>query len=219
MLHAPLRARGALALATLAAAALLATEAGAQVFAGQDSDGTLTLSDVRSAAAPELWIAAQARPPAERPVAPLGALPPATLKSVQAPHLPDQYLQIFRAAAQEHGIAAPLIAAVAAAESAFDARAGSPKGAIGLKQLMPDTARRFKVQDRYSPTQSVRGGAAYLRWLSDRYDNDLDRVLAAYNAGEQAVERAGGMPPFAETRAYVPRVLALLRHYSAAMSP
>lgn len=80
-------------------------------------------------------------------------------------------------------------------------------------QLMPETARRFKVSDRLSPEQSVRGGAAYLRWLSERFSNDLERVIAAYNAGENAVDLAGGTPNFPETQAYLPRVLGYLRQF------
>jgi soluble lytic murein transglycosylase-like protein len=110
------------------------------------------------------------------------------------------------------------LASVAAAESAFDPRALSPKGAAGLMQLMPATARRFKVGNRYSPVQSLNGGAAYLRWLTDRFGNDLPRVVAAYNAGEQAVALADGIPRYAETQVYVQRVLNYLEHFSKVLS-
>ena len=105
------------------------------------------------------------------------------------------------------------IAAVAAAESGFNPSARSPKGAVGLMQLMPATARRFNVNDRQSAAQSLQGGAAYLRWLTDHFGADLERVIAAYNAGEQAVERAAGVPPYPETRAYLPRVMGYLKHF------
>lgn len=199
----------------LVVAACLLPHAKAQVFVGQQADGTMVLSDVRSASTPELWIAGK---PAEIavPGAPKAA---ATVPAgkLHVPRLPDHYLPMFQAAARDHGVSASLIAAVAAAESAFDPKATSPKGARGLMQLMPDTARRFNVSDRLSPEQSVRGGAAYLRWLSDHFDNDLDRVLAAYNAGERVVERVGGVPPYPETQAYVPRVQAYLRHFNLAL--
>lgn len=179
------------------------------IFVGQTSGGELLLTNVRSDAAPQLLIPAEpARAPAEvawpaDPV-PIG-------RSV--PTLPHGLLPMIHAAADEHGVPAALLAAVAAAESGFDPRAVSPKGAGGLMQLMPQTAQRFKVADRFSPEQSLRGGAAYLRWLSDRFAQRLELVLAAYNAGEGAVERARGVPTYAETQAYVPRVLRYLEHF------
>ena len=193
----------------------LLSQALAQVYVGQQADGTMVLSDVRSASTPELWIAGRAVEPAV--AAPAHAAASTRSAKLYVPKLPAHYLPIFQAAARDHGVSASLIAAVAAAESAFNPLATSPKGARGLMQLMPDTAKRFHVSDRLSPEQSVRGGAAYLHWLSDRFDNDLDRVLAAYNAGERVVERTGGVPPYPETQAYVPRVLAYLRHFNAAL--
>lgn len=116
-------------------------------------------------------------------------------------------------ASQASGVDARLINAVIAVESAHNARAVSPKGAAGLMQLMPDTARRYGVLDRFDPDQNVMGGALYLRDLMQRFDNRLELVLAAYNAGESAVERHGRkIPPYAETLRYVPRVLG---HYRA----
>jgi soluble lytic murein transglycosylase-like protein len=103
---------------------------------------------------------------------------------------------------------AALLHAVIAVESGYNPRAVSPKGAIGLMQLMPATARRYGVSDPYDPGQNVRGGAQYLRDLMSRFDNDLKLTLAAYNAGEQAVARYGNtIPPYKETRNYVPRVM------------
>ena len=94
-------------------------------------------------------------------------------------------------------------------ESAFYARARSRAGALGLMQLMPQTAQRFGVVDPFDPRQNITGGVKYLRWLTDTFSGDLHKVVAAYNAGEGAVLKYGGIPPFAETRAYVPRVLEL----------
>lgn len=107
-----------------------------------------------------------------------------------------------------------LLHAVVAAESGYDPRARSGKGAMGLMQLMPETARRYCVDDPYDPVQNLRGGSLYLNDLLRRYDNDLTLALAAYNAGEGAVARHGNrIPPYAETRDYVPRVLALYARY------
>jgi len=118
--------------------------------------------------------------------------------------------------AEQADVAPELLHAVIAAESRYDRRAVSPKGAIGLMQLLPSTARRFGASDPYSPRQNILAGAHYLKWLMALFENDLELVLAAYNAGEQAVLKAGRrIPPFAETQAYVPKVLAYLRCASA----
>jgi soluble lytic murein transglycosylase-like protein len=195
--------------------------AAAQIYTGTLDNGTVVLSDLPSAEATELLIAAPAprgQPAALQTAAPVAVgMTSAGLKAAPArvfvPALPAHLLPMFLAVAHDHRLSAALLASVAAAESAFDPRAVSPKGAAGLMQLMPDTARRFKVGNRFSAVQSLHGGAAYLRWLSDRYGNDLQRVLAAYNAGEQAVSLADGIPPYAETQAYVQRVLHYLKHF------
>jgi soluble lytic murein transglycosylase-like protein len=96
---------------------------------------------------------------------------------------------------------------MAQTESAFDPNAVSPRGARGLLQLMPETARRFGVRDSFDATQNVDGGAAYLSWLLERYSGRTELALAGYNAGEGAVDRYQGVPPFSETRNYVERVL------------
>ena len=119
-----------------------------------------------------------------------------------------QYDPIIERAAASTSVAPDLLRAVIVVESGFNARAVSKKGAVGLMQLMPETARRYGASDRYDPRQNVHAGARYLRSLIDRYDQDLELALAAYNAGEDAVDRYGGqIPPYRETRAYVPRVL------------
>lgn len=100
-----------------------------------------------------------------------------------------------------------LVLEVVRAESNFNPRARSHKGALGLMQLIPATARRFGVKDPLDPEQNLRGGMAYLRWLLKRFDGDLSLTLAGYNAGEAAVERHGGVPPYNETRAYVGKIL------------
>lgn len=101
--------------------------------------------------------------------------------------------------------------AIARAESNFDPAARSPKNAQGLMQLIPDTAERFGVRNAFDPEQNVRGGLAYLRWLLKRFDGNVTLASAAYNAGEGAVDRFGGVPPYAETQEYVRRILHFYR--------
>jgi len=102
-----------------------------------------------------------------------------------------------------------LVLSVIAVESNFQTNAQSPKEASGLMQLIPDTAARFNIRNAFDATQNLRGGMRYLRWLLSYYQGQLPYVLAAYNAGEGRVDRYKGVPPFAETRAYVKRIVAL----------
>jgi soluble lytic murein transglycosylase-like protein len=112
---------------------------------------------------------------------------------------------------------ARLLHAVIAAESAYNPAALSAKGAVGIMQLLPGTARRYGVADAYDARQNIQGGARYLADLLRLFNNDTTLALAAYNAGEQAVLRHGGkVPPYRETVAYVPRVLGLYRHFASA---
>jgi soluble lytic murein transglycosylase-like protein len=120
-------------------------------------------------------------------------------------------------AAKIHRVDPTLIAAVIKAESNFDPSAISRKGARGLMQLMPATARRLGVSRAFDPRENIRGGTAYLAELADRYgETAVELILAAYNAGERAVEEFGGIPPYRETRAYVKRVTALWNDARAA---
>lgn len=119
-----------------------------------------------------------------------------------------QYDSIIERAASSNDVEANLLRAVIVVESGFNARAVSKTGAIGLMQLMPATASRFGVTNPYDPLENVHGGARYLKFLMNRFGMNMRLALAAYNAGEEAVDRNGGqIPPFSETRAYVPRVL------------
>jgi hypothetical protein len=111
------------------------------------------------------------------------------------------------AAARRHSLDPDLVQAVVAVESGFRPDAVSPKGAQGLMQLMPYTARALGVKDSFDPAANLDGGTRYLRALIKRYDGDVRRALAAYNAGEGAVARHGGVPPYPETLAYVRKVL------------
>ena len=116
----------------------------------------------------------------------------------------------IRDVAQRHGVPEQLISAVIRVESGFNAKAVSPKGARGLMQLMPGTAAILGVRDSFNPAENIDGGVRHLRTLLDRYSYNLPFALAAYNAGEGAVNNYGGIPPFPETQAYVGRILSIL---------
>jgi soluble lytic murein transglycosylase-like protein len=128
----------------------------------------------------------------------------------------DPYLPHVKAAASKYQLPEALILAVMAVESNFDPRAMSEKGAMGLMQLMPGTARDMYVGDAWDPEQNVEGGARYLRILANQYRGDMVKTLAAYNAGPDAVRRAGeAVPNIPETREYVRKVVALYQAYKA----
>lgn len=123
----------------------------------------------------------------------------------------------FRAAAKASGVEEAWLRAIAHAESAYDPNALSEKGAQGVMQLMPRTALEYGVKEPYSARASIDGGARLLRDLRRRYEGDMTLVAAAYNAGIGAVEQYGGVPPYAETQAYVAKVQALYARYRAAL--
>jgi soluble lytic murein transglycosylase-like protein len=123
-----------------------------------------------------------------------------------------RYTGLIEQAAYRHQVDAKLVHAVIQTESAYNSTAQSPKGAVGLMQLMPDTARRFGVTDRNDPDQNVDGGTRYLKHLINLFNSNLDLAVAAYNAGENAVIRyKNSIPPYPETQNYVKQVLALYK--------
>jgi soluble lytic murein transglycosylase-like protein len=123
-----------------------------------------------------------------------------------------QFDAIIEHAASAAAVEPNLLRAVIVVESGFNVRAMSKRGAMGLMQLMPATAARFGISDSFDPSQNVSAGARYLKFLLNRFGQNLSLALAAYNAGEDAVDRNGGqIPPFTETMAYVPRVLKIFR--------
>ena len=138
------------------------------------------------------------------------------LGSVGKPRL-DRHAAQFRAAAKATGVDDAWLRAIAHAESGFDAAAVSPKGAQGVMQLMPQTAKEYGVVDPFSSEQSIGAGARFLKNLMKRYRGDLTLVAAAYNAGIGTVTRYGGVPPYAETQAYLAKVLTLHARYREAL--
>jgi soluble lytic murein transglycosylase-like protein len=135
--------------------------------------------------------------------------PPATAAAAAVPAVP--YADLIDATAARHGVDPQLVRAVIQVESAYQPSARSRKGAMGLMQLMPHTARQYAVKNPYDPTANIEAGIRHLKTLLQRFE--LSVALAAYNAGIGAVERFGGIPPYQETREYVSRVLGLMRSH------
>ncbi len=183
-----------------AACLLIATPCpAAGIYGYTSADGTIHLSDVPDDPRFELLLAEH------EGRGPLQGRAPLAMKA--RPYHAD-----IATAARQHGMDAALLHAVISVESAYRVEAVSPKGARGLMQVMPATARRFGVAESelHRPEPNIRAGAGYLAMLLRMFDNDLRLALAAYNAGEQAVMRNGmRVPPYAETQQYVPRVLTL----------
>ncbi len=149
------------------------------------------------------------KPVTPRVVAPVevGAQAPAAPAAVtDRPDLGLGINAVVESIAAQHSLPPQLIHSVIQVESNYNPNAVSPKGALGLMQLIPSTARRFGVSDAFDPVENIQGGAKYLKYLLDLYNNDYRLALAAYNAGEAAVAKYGDVPPFAETRNYVVQV-------------
>jgi hypothetical protein len=128
---------------------------------------------------------------------------------------PAEYDKIISSSAAKYGVNPSLIKAVIHAESGYNPNAVSSKGASGLMQLMPGTARSLKVSNSFDPKDNVEGGVRYLRFLLDTFRGDVSLAVAAYNAGLNKVARYGGIPPYNETRTYVNRVLSYMQSYQA----
>ncbi|HSM92817.1 MAG TPA: lytic transglycosylase domain-containing protein [Anaeromyxobacteraceae bacterium] len=198
-----------LAAALLATAPLLA-QAG-DLYSYVDADGVLHFSNAPSDGRFRRVTRANDVAGVYRSSAPAVRSRPITAVSSGSP-----WVGAVREAAANNNLPEALILAVIAVESNFDPRAVSEKGAAGLMQLMPGTAREMYVADVFDPEQNIHGGTRYLRVLANQYGGDMVRMLAAYNAGPDAVRRAGGtVPNIPETREYVRKVVALYRAYKA----
>jgi soluble lytic murein transglycosylase-like protein len=168
----------------------------AQIYTWKDANGVLTLSDKPQTSGAR--VAQVGRPGPVVTPSVLGGAPGADYAS---------YDSLIHQHANWQGIRADLVRAVIQVESAFNPRAVSPKGAMGLMQLMPATAARLGVLDPFNPAENIRGGVRYLRILLDKYNDNEQLALAAYNAGPKAVDRYGSkVPPYRETQRYVQRI-------------
>jgi soluble lytic murein transglycosylase-like protein len=202
--------------AVLFAAIFSAGTACADIYVYVAGDGAVSYSDRREHPGFVLLVkeSAATAPAGETAVDPVSPL------SVRAAE--RHYAPLIASVARQHGVEPELLQALVKVESGFNPRARSPKGAVGLGQLMPETAARFGVRDRFDPAQNLGGAAQYLRYLLTLFNGDTRLALAAYNAGENAVIRHGRrIPPYTETRRYVPAVLAdyAQRRRSQSQSP
>ncbi len=145
--------------------------------------------------------------------------PPAPVGKVSSYNIPSDYLRIIDAACDRHGVDPALVHAIIKVESDFNPYALSRKGAMGLMQLMPQTAVDLNVRNSFNPDENIDGGVKYLRYLIDRYEGNLSLALAAYNAGESAIRRWGTVPPFKETQDYVQRILRLYNGKTKVLIP
>jgi soluble lytic murein transglycosylase-like protein len=196
--------------------ALAAAPCSADIYSYTDEQGRGHFSDVALDARYELYTKDKR---VDAPIAPqIAASVPELAEPATQAAGPLQgrkhYVDMIARVAREQKVDAALIHAVVSAESAYNPAAKSPRGATGLMQLMPDTARRYGVTDLLNPLENLRAGAAYLKDLLSLFNNNLRLAVAAYNAGEGAVKRSGNrIPAYAETRAYVPRVMQLYQQY------
>jgi len=185
-----------------------------QVYAYIGPDGVRNYTSVRPAGVPASAIRTIRYSYIERCYA-CGLLPGVDFRAVRLNT--TAYRDEIAQAAREMGVEEAIVRAIIHAESAFQPNAISRVGAQGLMQLMPGTARRFGVADAFDVRQNIRGGVQYLAWLLRRFNGNLTLAAAGYNAGEGAVERYGGVPPYAETQRYVQRVGVLVEQYRGAL--
>jgi len=175
------------------------------IYRAEEEDGSISFTHYNDRPALEVFIDDEL---ADRP-AEMAAVDPATVyKNL------DLYDDLILDAAGRHGVSPALVKAVMLVESGFNSAAVSPRGAQGLMQLMPTTARELGVVDSFDPEQNIAGGTAYLRRMVDRFGGNMDKAIAAYNAGPGAVQKHGGVPPFKETQFFVRNVTRLYDYFS-----
>ena len=197
MLCRSLRSPRSVCLSLVIAGVVSAAPASAQIYTWRDANGNLVLSNVRTESGAPAVIKTYAVPRTE------------TVRATRyvAADRGWQYEHLISEHSRLNGVRSDLVRAVMQVESAFNPYAISPKGAMGLMQLMPATMRQYGVLNAFNPAENVRAGVAYLRDLLDRYSNNEELALAAYNAGPGAVDKHGqAVPPYRETRNYVAKI-------------
>jgi soluble lytic murein transglycosylase-like protein len=205
--------RLAAAFVALAAVASLPGIASADIFAFTDEEGVVHYSNKPTD--PRARVVAKTAPHKRHPQASFVAVPPSDTSVERF----TRYDEWIRQAAILYQIPPELIRAVIKIESNYDARAVSHTGAQGLMQLMPETAMRMQVRDAFDPRENIFGGTRYLRVLANMFNGDLSLTIAGYNAGEAAVVRYAGIPPYEETQDYVVKVTGFYRAYRTTKDP
>lgn len=174
------------------------SQANADIFQYTDENGVLHFTNVNSGGKNRKKVKSGSGRPRK-----------SSSRSASSPQSRGNYAEIIRQACDRHGVDPALVKALIRVESGFDPYALSRKGAMGLMQLMPQTALAWNVRDSFDPAENIDGGVKYLRHLIDRYEGNLSLALAAYNSGETAVKRWGTIPPFKETQNYVRKVMRI----------
>jgi soluble lytic murein transglycosylase-like protein len=197
--------------AAVAASAFLPLEARADIYSFTDERGVVHFTNIKGLDSRYKLVRREGSSLPARPAPPRSYMP--TEEEIR------RYKAIVESAARSHGVDTALVHAVITAESGYNPSALSPKGASGLMQLMPDTARRYGVRNIWDPVENVHGGVRYLKDLLAMFNGNMELAVAGYNAGENAVIRAGHrIPPYAETVAYVPKVIDYYRKFRARQS-
>jgi soluble lytic murein transglycosylase-like protein len=186
---------------------------GTRIAAIQAQIEALTGAPPAAAGFDQALAGAAGAPGAAGPTAVAASAPTAAAGGTLGGGSPSQFDGQIQAAAAKYGLDPALLKGLIRQESNFDPNAGSPAGAQGLTQLMPGTARSLGVTDPHDPAQAIDGGAKYLKQQLDAFGGDVQKALAAYNAGPGAVKRYGGIPPYAETQNYVRKVMAYADEY------
>jgi soluble lytic murein transglycosylase-like protein len=190
---------------------VLPASAMADIYSYTDAKGVLHFSNVPDNSQYQLILATQGGGGRQKEVTSDNRVQPSRAGK-------DRFAPIVEEAARDHQVDPALLHAVITAESGYNPDAVSRKGAVGLMQLMPETARRYGVENSFDPTQNIQGGTKYLSDLLQMFNNNLELAVAAYNAGENAVIRHGySIPPYRETLAYVPKVLKLQKKYRSVL--
>jgi soluble lytic murein transglycosylase-like protein len=179
--------------------ALLSLPAAAEILVVQDKEGKITITNENAGSMKKRYKGYKVTSDS---VTYIG--------SAASSKVPSKYRAKIKKLAQKYGLEESLITAVIRAESGFNPFAVSKKGAVGIMQLMPDTARKYSVMNRYNEDQNMDAGVRHLKYLYKKYNGNLPLTLAAYNAGEEAVKKHGGIPPYKETRVYIKIVMAYM---------
>jgi hypothetical protein len=204
---------------TLAAfLASLAVTAEADIYQFIDESGVVHFTNVPSGQVKKTTkVHAETRGPASSPVAARPA--PMSTGSQRTDDIPVSYVNIINSACERYGVDPSLVHAIVKVESDFNPFAISRKGAMGLMQLMPQTASTMNVRNSFSPHENIEGGVKYLRYLLDRYEGNLSLSLAAYNSGETSVKKWGTIPPYKETQDYVKKIMQIYNGTGRTFAP